>query len=257
MTRILPVALQLYTLRHHTADFAQLIATVAQVGYSGVELLHDPGLDPASVRAVLEAHRVQAVSAHVPYEHLVEDLEGVIGFHRAVGNRHVILPSPPPSVRASRDPEVYRAFGRALDGVGARCAAAGLFLGYHNHDWEMHSVQGRRLIDWLLESAEPDHLFWEPDLAWVVRGGADPLELLARHSGRCPRVHVKDLARPGENPAEQGWADVGHGILDWKVLLPAAREAGAEWYIVEHDHPQDPVASVRRSLAFLRDTWKG
>ncbi len=256
MTRPLPVAVQLYTLRHYTTDFAQLIATVARVGYPAVELLHDHGLDPATVRAVLEEHRVQAVSAHVPYERLVEDLEGVIAFHRAVGNRHLIVPSPPPAVRASQDPEAYREFGRTLDGLGARCAAAGILLGYHNHGWEMQPVEGRRLIDWLLESAAPDHLFWEPDLAWVVHGGADPLELLGRYAGRCPRVHVKDLAPPGENPEEQGLADVGHGILDWEALLPAAREAGAEWYIVEHDHPRDPVASVQRSLAFLRTTWR-
>jgi sugar phosphate isomerase/epimerase len=47
-------------------------------------------------------------------------------------------------------------------------------------------------------------------------------------------------------------ADVGSGSLDWSVLLPAARDAGAGWYIVEHDNPRDPLASVSNSLAYLR-----
>lgn len=253
MSSSLPIAVQLYTLRHYTTDFAQLIATVAQVGYRGVELLHDHGLTPETLRSVLETHGVQAVSAHVSFDQLAADPEGVARFHLAVGNRHVIVPAPPQAVRESREAQAYRDFGRQLDALGARCAALGVHLGYHNHDWEMVEAEGKRLIDWLLESAAPEHLFWEPDLAWVVHGGADPVELLARYRGRCPRVHVKDLAPPGENPAEHGLADVGAGILDWDALLPAARDAGATWYVVEHDHPRDPVASIRRSLAFLQE----
>jgi sugar phosphate isomerase/epimerase len=40
--------------------------------------------------------------------------------------------------------------------------------------------------------------------------------------------------------------------LDWPRLLAAARDAGAAWYIVEHDNPRDPLASVSRSLTNLR-----
>jgi sugar phosphate isomerase/epimerase len=44
---------------------------------------------------------------------------------------------------------------------------------------------------------------------------------------------------------------VGDGVLPWDQLLPAARAAGAEWYIIEQDHPQDPLADVERSLRNL------
>jgi sugar phosphate isomerase/epimerase len=46
--------------------------------------------------------------------------------------------------------------------------------------------------------------------------------------------------------------DVGAGSLDWPTLLPAARAAGAAWYVVEHDNPRDPVASITNSLAYLQ-----
>ena len=48
--------------------------------------------------------------------------------------------------------------------------------------------------------------------------------------------------------------DVGHGILDWSALLPAAKAAGGEWYIVEHDLPKDAFAMARRSYEFLAAT---
>ena len=100
-----------------------------------------------------------------------------------------------------------------------------------------------------------ENLGFEPDLAWVAAGEVDPIALLARYGARCPRIHLKDLARPGESDNERNVTDVGYGTLDWTQLLPAAQQTGAEWFIVEHDLPVDPVASVRRSFDFLQRNW--
>ena len=81
-----------------------------------------------------------------------------------------------------------------------------------------------------------------------MAGGQDAPALLARFAGRCPRIHAKDL---GDDPEEHGLADVGAGRLAWDELLPAVVAAGAEWLVVEHDHPRDPIASMRRSREFL------
>ena len=56
-------------------------------------------------------------------------------------------------------------------------------------------------------------------------------------------------ARPGENVDEDGWADVGSGVLDWKALSLAARNAGAQWLVAEHDKPNDPARFTRASFA--------
>ena len=61
----------------------------------------------------------------------------------------------------------------------------------------------------------PD-LEWEADLAWVIKGGADPLEWIKTFGKRLTAVHIKDIAPAGENADEDGWADVGHGTVDWK-----------------------------------------
>ena len=153
-----------------------------------------------------------------------EDLDGVIAFNKAVGNDVIIVPALPEELR-SKSAENWIKVGKLLDGIGAQCAAAGMRLQYHNHWWEMDVFDGKLAIDWLLENASPENLGFEPDLAWIVRGGADPLELLARYSGRYPRVHAKDLAKPGESDNNMDLADVGYGTLDWDALLPAAKAA--------------------------------
>lgn len=246
------IGVQLYSLRNFTKDFAELIATVAGVGYTAVELVGTPGLTGADVAAILQANGVQAISAHVGIQGLRDDLAGTIAFHQAVGNTHLIVPAPPSELRENNDAAAWHALGAELSGIAARCADAGMVVGYHNHWWEMTEVDGKRIIDWLLEGDASGKVFWEPDLAWAAKGGADPVALLKQYAGRCPRVHAKDLAKAGENADQMGLADVGYGTLDWNALIPAAKAAGAQAFIVEHDLPADAVASVGRSLAFLR-----
>ncbi len=246
------IAVQLYSLRNYTKDFAELIATVAGVGYKAVELVGAPGLSGADVAAILKENGVTAVSAHVGIQGLRDDLAGAIAFHKAVGNSHLIVPAPPSELRESSDAAAWRALGAELGGYAARCADAGMVVGYHNHWWEMSEIDGKRAIDWLLEGDDSGAVFLELDLAWAAKGGADPVALLNQYAGRCPRVHAKDLAKPGENADQMGLADVGYGTLDWDALIPAAKAAGATAFVVEHDLPADAVASVRRSLEFLR-----
>ena len=70
---------------------------------------------------------------------------------------------------------------------------------------------------------------WEMDVAWVIRGGADPLKWIAEYGPRITAVHVKDIAPAGQNANEDGWADVGHGTVDWAGLIKAfRREVGGQ-----------------------------
>ena len=245
------IAVQLYSLRHLSDSFADIAAAAATAGYEGVELIFLPDHSGEEAKAILETHGLQAVSAHVPYQSLADDFAATIAFHRAVGNDCLILPMPDPAVRQAASAEVWRAFGQTLNELGRRCRAEGMRLGYHNHAFEMERLDGARAIDWLLNNAEEENLFWEPDLAWIAAGAASPLELVQKYAGRCPHIHAKDLAPAGQNEDQMGLADVGYGTLEWDDILPACRAAGAVCYVVEHDLPKDPVASIRRSREFL------
>ena len=245
------IAVQLYSLRHVSDSFEDIAAAAAEAGYEGVELIFLPDHTGQEAKAVLDQHGLQAVSAHVPYRALAEDFAGTVEFHRAVGNDCLILPMPDPEVRQAANADAWRAFGQTLNELGRRCRAEGMRLGYHNHAFEMEEFDGARAIDWVLANADEANLFWEPDLAWITDGGARPLELIQKYAGRCPHIHAKDLAPAGENEDQMGLADVGYGTLDWDALIPACRAAGATCYVVEHDLPKEPVASIRRSREFL------
>lgn len=246
----LPIAIQLYTLRNLPQSLDEVLGLVASAGYPGVETVGDHKLPVSQMQDLLAKHNLKAVSTHVGLQGLESDLDNIIAFHQGIGNRAIVLPALPQDVRPA-DAAGWRAIGQRLDAIGATCAAAGMRFLYHNHAWEMTEYDGKPAIDWLLESAAPDHLHWEPDLAWIVRGNADPITMLKRHAGRCTRIHVKDLAAEGQGQDEMGFADVGSGTLDWSKLLPAAKAAGGEWFVVEHDLPKDAAKTARNSYAYL------
>ena len=250
MNKIANLAVQMYSLRELTDPLGDILQGVAEAGYSGIETVGTQGVSAEELKGLLEQHGLVVASSHVSLAALEDDPEGVVAFNKAVGNDTIIVPW----VERVANPDSaseWQALGARIGKLSAATDAAGMQLLYHNHDFEMTEVDGKLILEHLLEGAD-GKLGLELDIAWVVRGARNPLALLEKFSGHIQRVHVKDLAPAGENADEDGWAAVGSGTLDWDALLPAARAAGAQWYVVEHDKPADPLANVTTSAAFLR-----
>jgi sugar phosphate isomerase/epimerase len=162
------------------------------------------------------------------------------------------MPAVPPDQRAMAA-DGWRALGRELGELAERFEAQGLELGYHNHHWELEPKDGdRTALELIFEAAGDSPLTWQADVAWLVRGGVEPKAWLERYRDRLTSAHVKDIAPAGQNEDEDGWADVGAGVLDWRDLWQACRTAGAKWMVVEHDKPADPARTARASFAYLK-----
>ena len=90
------------------------------------------------------------------------------------------------------------------------------------------------------------------DIARVIRGKADPFAWIESYGKRISAVHVKDIAPSGENTDEDGWADVGHGTVDWKGLIAALKNTRVKHFVVEHDNPKDIDRLITRSIASFK-----
>ena len=251
----LPVAVQMYTLRDY-GSFEEQLELASSVGYDAIETVGTHGLSADEMNALLDEHGLDVVSSHVGLDVLRSDLAGVIEFNRAVGNDTIVMPYLGEDARP-QDAAGWQELGRELGDIGARLQEEGLQLAYHNHDFEMVEIDGRLALDHLLGAADPENLMWQADVAWIARGGQDPAGLLERYAGRVASIHAKDNAPEGENQDQRGFADVGHGVIDWDAVLPAARDAGVDWYIVEHDMPADHERSITRSYEYLTGSLPG
>lgn len=244
------LSVQLYSLRA-LGDLDRILDAVATAGYRCVETIGGHLDDAAAVADKLAARGLTVSSTHAGLAQLRERPDAVAAACRTLGFTRVYMPSIPPE-RRDMPGEEWTALGRELGEMARRFEAEGLAFGYHNHDWELRPKAGERTaLDLLFAASEGTPLGWQVDVAWLARGGADPKALIARYADRVSSAHVKDLAPPGGNPDEGGWADVGSGVLDWPDLWRACRAAGAEPMVVEHDAPRDPAASVRRSRDYI------
>ena len=244
------LSIQLYTLRS-LPDLPAILDAVAEAGYRHVETIGSHLDDPARMRAELDARGLRVSSGHVGLAALRERPDALVEACRTLGLDQLFMPAVPPEQR-DMAAGGWRALGRELGGMAERLRGQGIDLGYHNHDWELAPKEGgRTALELLFEAAGGSPLTWQVDVAWLVRGKADPKLWLERYRGRVASAHVKDLAPPGQNQDEDGWADVGAGVLDWRDLWQACRDAGARWMVVEHDRPRDPAGSARASFAFL------
>ncbi len=243
-----PIAVQMYTLRD-AGTLEEQLRIVHDAGVRAVETVGTQNVPPAELKRLLDKYSIAPIAAHVGLPALRDDLDGVVAFHRAIGNRMLVVPYLQENERPT-DAEGWRALGRELGAMAARLQPMGMQLAYHNHDFELVEYDGRTGLELLFEAAGPA-LAVELDLAWVARAGQDPAAFLGRFPGRVYSVHAKDNAPDGQAQDEQGFAAVGQGVLDWDAILPAAADAGVQWYIIEHDLPRDPAAVVAAGATFL------
>lgn len=244
------LSIQLYSMRLY-ADLDRQLDALAEIGFRKVETVGSHLQDAQATRAKLDARGISAPSGHVGMADLRTRLDWVVGQAQILGITDLYMPAVPAEDRAM-PLERWKAVGGELGNLAARLHDRGIRLGYHNHDWELHNpVDGQTPLQALLDAADGSPLTWEADLAWLARGGADPLTWLERYADKVSAVHVKDIARPGTHQDEDGWCDIGDGVLDWPRLWAASVELGARHLVLEHDKPKDAVGFARNSRAYV------
>jgi sugar phosphate isomerase/epimerase len=238
------LSIQLYSARSITPLEAQF-ALVAGLGYKMVEPWGGLFSDPDTLKRLLDVNNITAPSAHVGLDRLRSDAVGTTRLCRGLGIEIIFAPAPPPGEREGGEKQ-WRGIGRELFEIGKAVTGEGLRFGWHNHHWEYGKTDsGQTFLECLFEEA-PD-LVWQADLAWIVRGGGDPVAEIKKHAQRLTACHIKDLAPPGECADEDGWADPGHGTMDWPALCAAIRETGVSLFVAEHDKPNDVTRFARRA----------
>ncbi len=243
-----PYSFQLYSART-APSLDDTLTMLGELGYTAVEPYGGMLEDPTPLANGLARTGLKAPSTHVGLDMVENALDDTVAKAKDLGIELLLVPHIGGPQRPT-DLAGWRAFGDRLAAIADQVHARGLRFGWHNHDFEFAALDdGSFPIEHVL--ANPAVL-WECDVAWVVRGGQDPLQWLSRYAGRLVGTHVKDIAGEGEKQDEDGWEDVGHGVLDWPALWRAAVDAGAEIMVAEHDKPSDPRRFAERSIVTMK-----
>ena len=240
---------QLYSSRAFP-PLASCLTLLKRLGYTQVEGYPDLLSDVPALKRVLTEAGLSMPSSHVSLHALETSLDDVVTSAQAIGITHLYAPYLEPADRPASTDE-WRQFGQRLERIAQDLAARGLAFGWHNHDFEFASLaDGSFPMAIVLESAPT--VRWQADLAWVARAGENPAAWLRRYGDRVASVHVKDIAPDGQCLDEDGWADVGHGVMDWRSLLAISRRFAVGHFVVEHDNPSDHARFAQRSIDSIR-----
>lgn len=242
--KISRIGIQLYTLRQAaSADLAGTLARLAKIGYKELEFAGYYNHPATEVRALLDQNGLTAPSAHVGLNLIENAPEKTFADAKVVGHEWITVPSLPSGKRETVDD--WKRLAAQFNAAATKAKHAGFRFAFHNHNDIIRKTGDVLPIDILMKETDPALVSYEMDIYWVVNGGADPIDLLARFPGRFKMFHVKD-AMPGP---EHRMADVGAGSIDFKTIF--ARAKGIEHYFVEHDQPADPFVSAAASFGYL------
>ncbi len=241
------ISYQLYCSRNFPS-LTDTLAMLAKAGFTEVEGYGGLYGDPAALAAQLNRAGLAMTSGHFNLDMVENDPTTAIATARTLGIKKVFVPYIDADQRPT-DAAGWADFGARLAKMGKPITDAGLVFGWHNHDFELLDLGGGETpLDHIANAG----VKLELDLGWVGVAGHDPVAWIGKYAGQISAVHMKDIARDGEAVDEDGWADVGHGIMDWAAIKGALDAAGISHMVVEHDNPKDHTRFATRSIATLK-----
>lgn len=245
------LALQLYSVREDLEkDFLGTLKKVKEMGYDGGELAGLYGKSATEVKAMFDEVGLTPISAHVAYQDLMPDIEGLVKVYKEIGCQYIAIPYLPNDLRyrTPKYPEVVEGIKK----IGKVCKENGIVLLYHNHDFEFEKTEnGEYVLDALYNEIGADLLKTEIDTCWVNVGGENPCDYVRKYTGRAPVVHLKDfhgtrsknmykligIESTEEQSSNFEFRPLGYGVQNIQAIVDAARDAGASWVVAEQDEP--------------------
>jgi sugar phosphate isomerase/epimerase len=259
------IGLQLYTIRDAMAvDVPGSLKQVSDAGYKYIELAGYAdgkfyGYEPEEFLKLVNDLGMEILSSHTQVEAegiTLENAEKMADDHAKLGVKYCIQPWVVEEARTTIDS--YKKMVADWNKVGGIMKNKGIQFGYHNHNFEFDTVEGKiPYYDIMLPELDKDLVTMEIDLFWTTKAGQDPVEIFNKYPGRFQLFHMKDMYTQ-EAPyyttvGEDDFAPVGDGVIDFKRILAAKDIAGMKYMIVEQDATKDgkPFDAIRTSITNL------
>lgn len=227
------IAAQYYTIRDYVkteAEFDASCKKVADMGYKTVQISCVP-LAAKPMREILDKYGLECVCTHRSFDDFKKDIDEVIDYNRTLGCDICGIGMMP--AECLHDGEKITEFIAAANKICEKLKAAGMYFGYHNHNWEMETHDGKLTIERLIEETNPEVFNFIADVYWIKVGGYEPSEILKKMGRRAMAVHFKDFGCDAKGEPEM--REIGRGNLDWDDIIGTCREIGTRFAIVEQD----------------------
>ncbi len=256
------IGLQLYTIRDAMdTDVPGSLKKVSDIGYKYLELAgYADGKFykylPADFKKLVNDLGMEILSSHTQVEAqgiTLENAKKMAEDHAKLGVKYCIQPWVVEEARTTI--ASYQKMAADWNKVGSIMKENGLLFGYHNHNFEFATVEGKiPYFDVFMTELDKDLVTMELDMFWTTKAGQDPVEIIKKYPGRFELFHMKDMFTK-EAPffttvGVKDFAPVGAGVIDFKRILAVKDIAGMKYLVVEQDQSREgtPFVDIQTSL---------
>ncbi|MCQ2385805.1 MAG: sugar phosphate isomerase/epimerase [Clostridia bacterium] len=272
------VGIQLYGVRNAMeADFEGTLQKVKDMGYEYVEFAGYFGHTGEEIKAILDKIGLKCVSVHQGLEFYQDDVQKGIDFLKAFGVKYSVIPWFGKERLAGN--AAWEDTKALFNKIAAVLHKNGMWLGYHNHDFEFETFNGKYLHDYIFEAVPAEYIQPELDTCWVHYAGINPADKIRQFKGRVDLVHLKDfvcknlgagpvydlidkngkaMKAPSKEDNGFEFCPLGRGRQNFAEILAACEECGTEVVIVEQDKTYGGMSELEAaeiSRNYLRDTF--
>ena len=249
-----PIGFQVFPIRDMLVkDFAGTLKTMAGMGYQTVEMCSPSGyissgfeplvkMKPAEMKKIFSDLKLSCQSCHFTMGEFRTNLDERIAFAKELGLTYMIASSFWLKDTATLDD--YLKCCDELNKMAEKTAAAGLQMGFHNHDMEFHQLDGQLIYDALLKRLDPKLVKMQFQTE-VINLGYKAADYFRKYPGRFISSHLSDWT------TDKKQAPIGKGVIDWKDYFEAAKTGGVKNFYVEMD-----FETYKDSSAYLHQLLK-
>jgi sugar phosphate isomerase/epimerase len=258
------IGLQLYTIREAMkADAPGSLKKVSDIGYKYLEMADYAngkfyGYLPGDFKKMVNELDMEILSSHAsvsPKGISADEAKKMAEDHAKTGAKYCMQPWIDEADRKSI--AGYQKMVAEWNKVGKIMKENGVQFGYHNHNFEFVTVEGKvPYFDVFLPEMDKDLMTMELDLFWAEKAGINPVELFKKYPGRFQLFHMKDMytkEAPFFKTESTDFAPVGEGVINFKEILAAKKIAGMKYMFVEQDMTKDgkPFDAIKTSITNL------
>ena len=229
----IPIGLELYSVRDTMAkDLTGTVTAVAKMGYEVVEFFspyYQWTADQAKdVRKLMDDLGIRCNSTHNDYGNLNAGLSKAIELNHILGTRYIVMASSPRVTGV----DGWKTIAATLTAASEKAKAAGLRVGYHNHETEFQPVETTFPMA-VLAANTPKDVMLQFDVGTCVEVGHDPVAWIESNPGRINSMHLKEW---GAGAGRGFQVLFGDGDAPWlKIFAAGEKTGGVEYYLIEQE----------------------
>lgn len=259
------IGLQLYTIRDAMdKDVPGSLKKVSEIGYKYIELAGYANgqfykYEPVEFRKLVNDLGMEILSSHTQVEGAgvtLDNAKKMAEDHAKLGVKYCLQPWIVEEMRTTI--ASYQRMAANWNQIGEIMKGFGMQFGYHNHNFEFDTVEGKiPYFDVMLAELDKNLVTMELDIFWTTKAGQDPVEIFKKYPGRFQLFHMKDMYTK-EAPffttvGVKDFAPVGEGVIDFKRILAEKETAGMKYMVVEQDQSRagTPFEDIKTSLVNL------